>query len=321
MKRLFLLLLLPLLVVAAERVTPADTITVDGNVMDSVIYGERLYVGTDAGTLEIFDWTQKSCLTKLTYPKIHDFMGDLMSPKVFGVDFDPHSGALVVQLQAEGGERELLYYPKGPESTPIRLITADRHLAMREVRFVDSQRILIATMGNEMILYDLKKRKELWHNQISESVFSDYSLDETHKHVASSCESGELFVIDVATGEILQHYFDINKDNVFQVDFKNRHVLTAGKDKRAVLYNLPLKSHYIYTAGFFVYACALNRQATLSAFQIDERNDIGIYDNLTHRMLYRLSGQSSTINNIVFIDDKTVITSSDDNHILIWRLP
>jgi len=59
----------------------------------------------------------------------------------------------------------------------------------------------------------------------------------------------------------------------------------------------------------------------MSAFQVDIDNDIALYDNQTKEMKYKLVGASSTLNNIIFIDNKTLISSSDDNHILIWRIP
>ncbi|WP_456390112.1 hypothetical protein [Hydrogenimonas sp.] len=319
MKRLFTILFTPLFLLAATTIKPADTIEVDGNIMDSVLYGDTIFVGTDAGTFEIFNWNTKKLISKIVYPKIEDFMGDLMNPKILGVDYDPKSGAKVVQVEAKDGQRNLYYYDKsGKIST---LIDEHMHLPMREVRFVDSDHLLIATMGNEIMLFDIPQKRVIYRKQLSESVFSDYQMDETHTKVASSCESGALFITDIKNGKTIKKYFDINKDNVFKVDFKNHHVLTCGKDKRAVIYNLPADSHKIIMSDFFIYAGGLNADASLAAIQIDEQNTIAIYDANDLAIQSKLVGHQSTVNNIFFIDDKTIISTSDDNKILIWRLP
>ncbi|WP_201353676.1 WD40 repeat domain-containing protein [Hydrogenimonas urashimensis] len=319
MKKLFLLVLAPLLLFAASIIKPASTIDVDGNVIDSIVVGDLLYVTTDAGTLETYNWKSRKLLNKISYPKIHDFMGDLMLPKVFGVDVDPKTGAIVVQVQAEEGARVLyIYDAKGHRQT---LLDEKSHIQMREVRFVDSGHLLISTMSNDLILFDIAKKKILYREQISPSTFSDYQLNEDHTKVASSCESGDLFITDVMSGKRLKTYSGINKDNVFKVDYKNNRVLTCGKDKKAVLYNIDNDRQTVFPTDFFVYAGALNADASMSAFQIDIDNDIALYDNQTKEMKYKLVGASSTLNNIIFIDDKTLISSSDDNHILIWRIP
>jgi WD40 repeat protein len=319
MKSWLLIFFIPIYLFATTTIKPVDTIEVDGNIMDSALYGNTLFVGTDAGTLETIDWKTKKVLSKITYPKIRDFMGDLMNPKVLGVDYDPKSGAKVAQVQAQEGQRILYYYDKSGDRTV--LIDEHRRLPMREVRFVDSNHLLIATMGNELILFDIPQKKMLYRKQIAESVFSDFQLDESHTRVASSCESGALFITDVKSGKILKSYFDLNKDNVFKIDFKHNHVLTCGKDKRAVIYNLILNSHQIIVSHFFIYAGGLSPDASLAAIQINEQNDIGLYTTSDLDMHVKMVGHQSTVNNIFFIDNKTIVSTSDDNKILIWRLP
>jgi WD40 repeat protein len=221
-------------------------------------------------------------------------------------------------VQEEGGERILYLFKDGKRN---RILDKTAHIQMREARFVDDDHILVATMSNELILLRLNDKKILWRKQLSLSTFSDFQLDEKHEKVASTCESGIVYVVDVQSGKILKTLEGINKDNVFKVDFKNYHILACGQDRKAGVYSLGHASPIVYNTQFLVYAGALNANAKLSAFQINENNDIGIYDNNNHSMRYQLVGQQSVLNTIVFIDDHTLISSSDDNHILIWRLP
>ncbi len=318
MKKLFVLCFAMLAVWGAALVEPVATIDAAGNVVEIVVEGDKLYAATDAGKLEIFDWKKRKKIGEFAYKEIHDFMGDPMKPKVFGVDVDAKSGRMIVMLQDEGGERTLFLYDQGKRRV---LLDKNDHIQMREVRFVDSDHLLIATMSNDLMLMHIADKKFLWRKKLSLSTFSDFQLNEDHTKVASTCESGKVYVVDVRSGKVLKTLEGGNKDNVFKVDFKNFKVLACGQDRKAVLYSLGHDSPTIYPAKFLVYAGALDKTAGLSAFQADEENNIAIYDNVTKTQRYLLKGQHSVLNTIVFVGDRELISSSDDNHILIWRLP
>lgn len=319
MKSLWLMLAASVMLFAApEVVKPHATIEVEGNVVEIVVKGEKLYAATDAGKMEVYDWKSRKLLSEVKFKKIHDFMGDEIEPKVFGVDVDRSGNRVLLLVQDEGGERILYIRESGKTE---RLLDKKAHISMREVRFVDDDHLLIATMSDELILFEISTKKELYRNKLSLSVFSDFQLNEDHTKVASTCESGIVYIVDVKSGKVLKKLEGGNKDNVFKVDYKNRSVLACGQDRKAVLYRLPSGSMTIYETDFLVYAGALNKDASLSAFSLNEKNDIGIFDNSTKEMKYRLTGQNSTLNTIIFINDKELISSSDDNKILIWRLP
>ena len=319
MKSLWLLLTACAVLFAAPVVIkPHASIETEGNVIEIVVKGSKLYAATDAGKLEIYNWKSRKLLSEVKFEKIHDFMGDEINPKVFGVDVDKSGKRTLILVQDEGGERILYIRDKGKMN---RLLDKKAHISMREVRFVDDDHLLIATMSDALILFEIPTKKELYRNKLSLSVFSDFQLNEDHTRVASTCESGIVYIVDVKSGKVLKKLEDGNKDEVFKVDYKNRTVLACGKDKKAVLYSVPSGSMTVYDTEFLVYAGALNKDASLSAISLNEQNDIGIFDNSTKEMKYRLVGHRSTLNTIVFINDKELISSSDNNKILIWRIP
>ena len=305
-------------IAAPTILKPADYIDVDGNVVEFVHKNSTLYITTDTGKLEVYNWKKKILLYEIKFDTIHDFMGDPIAPKVFGVDVNSDGNKLIIMVQDEGGER-ILYLYKDKKLT--KLLDKNAHIQMREARFVDNDHILLASMSNELILFQISSRKILYKNKLSLSTFSDFQLNEDHSKVASTCESGIVYITDIKTGKLVKTLEGGNKDNVFKVDYKNSYVLACGQDRKAVLYGINSDSKTIYSTQFLVYAGALNKDASLCAFDINEQNDIGIYDNITKSLKYKLVGQQSTLNTIVFIDDKTLISSSDDNHILIWRIP
>jgi len=303
---------------APQTIKPLDHIDVDGNVVEFVHKNGTLYIATDTGKLGIYNWKNKSLIKKIQFDKIHDFMGDSIDPKVFGVDVNSDATLLIIMVQDEGGER-ILYLYKNKKL--IKLLDKNDHIQMREARFLDDDHILIATMSNELILFQISNRKALYETKLSLSTFSDFQLNEDRSKVASACESGIVYIVDVKSSKVLKTLEGGNKDNVFKVDYKNSYVLACGQDRKAALYNVKSGSKTVYPTKFLVYAGALNKDASLSAFGINEQNDIGIYNNRTKSIKYILKGQQSTLNTILFIDEKTLISSSDDNHILIWRIP
>jgi WD40 repeat protein len=56
------------------------------------------------------------------------------------------------------------------------------------------------------------------------------------------------------------------------------------------------------------------------AFAIDEQNNIAVYKTSTLSKQYLLKGQKSTLNAIVFIDEDTIVSASDDNTVMLWKL-
>jgi WD40 repeat protein len=56
------------------------------------------------------------------------------------------------------------------------------------------------------------------------------------------------------------------------------------------------------------------------AFVMDEKNNISIYSRSSKTKIAELQGQKSTLNNIIFKDENTLFSSSDDNTVMMWSL-
>ncbi len=155
---------------------------------------------------------------------------------------------------------------------------------------------------------------------MSESKFSDFALNEDRTKSAFSCESGEITVLNNSDGKIIKRLKGLNLDNVYKVDFKKSTVSCAGQDRRAVWYDINNGKGDFVEAKFLIYATALNPDATLGAFSLDEKNNIYIIDLATKSFKYILKGQKSTLNNIIFKDNSTLFSASDDEFVLMWKL-
>ncbi len=302
---------------ADTLIKPTSTIKASGNVIDMVVSGNTLLVSTDKGSIESYDISTKKQLMKVEFPTIKDFMGDEIYPKVFSTDYLKDSETYLAVVQANSGYRELFTIQNGKKT---RLISErDKHF-ISKAKFVDKNRIIVALLSNEYILYDIRKKEEVYRVHVSYSHFSDFMLSMDKSILVGSSESGEITVLNVNNGKIVKTLKGGNVDNVYKVDIKNGKVLAAGQDRRAIVYDLESEKFSRRDGSFLIYAGALSPKAKLAAFAFSEDNDIVIFDSDLSQRLYTLKGQKSTLNRIIFINENMLASGSDDRYIMIWKL-
>jgi WD40 repeat protein len=264
----------------------------------------------------VYDYVQKKFLKEVTIPTIKDFMGDVIPASIFSVDYI--DGKYLLLSDSGIGGYSNLWIHENNETK--QLITPDDKKPLIKARFVDSDHILLGYLSDEAALYDLKTKKELYRVQLSESKFSDFALNEDKSMAAFSCESGVISVINTKSGKIFRVLEGINKDNVYKVDFKKDIVSGAGQDRRGSLYNIRTGKGDFIEGHFLIYATGLSPSAKKVAFAMDEQNNISIYRVSDKSKIALLKGQKSTLNVIVFKDETTLFSASDDNTIMMWKL-
>lgn len=295
---------------------PSRVIETRGNVQQIALVGDVIIAGTSAGTLETYALNDASKHSIFTFESIKDFTGDAVLPKVFSVD--KIGQTLLAVVQASNGARELYLVRDGKANV---LLDAHANLFISKAKFIDANRILVALLSNELLVWDIKAKKELYRIQPSLSHFSDFALNESKTMVASSSESGEVTVFDALSGKIITVLKGANVDNVYKVDFRKERVLCAGQDRRGIVYTLQNGTYERFDASFLIYAGALSPELRLGAFAFNEANDIVLFDLATRAKVHTLKGQKSTLNTIVFASERELVSSSDDQFIMIWRLP
>ena len=318
MKKLFTLLILSFaLAYATQTLKPAKEIHIDGAAKDIVVRGDILYIGTDKGKMQAYDYKTDKFVDEVQFPNIKDFMGDTISTRVASLDC-LDSRCVMVTDSGVGGYINLWLYEN---NTTTRLLTEKDKRSIIKVRFVDKDHLLFGYLSNEAALFDIKSKKEIYKVQLTESKFSDFALNNDKSRAAFGCESGEITVIDVKSGKIIKRLKGVNKDNVYKVDYKNAIVSGAGQDRRGSIYDITTGRGTAIEGKFLIYATGLSADAKEVAFAIDEENDIAIYNTNTKSKLFLLKGQKSTLNAILFIDKKTIVSASDDDTVMLWRLP
>jgi len=318
MKKLFFLFVIMAgALLGAAVVTPVKSIRIDGNAKDLVVHAPLLYVGTTHGKLQVYNLRTGQLTKEITLPKIKDFMGDPIFAAAASIDY-LDGRYLLLSDSGNKGYSDLWIHEN---NVTKKILSASDKKALVKARFIDKDHVLLGYLSNEVSLMDLRTKKERYRVQLSESKFSDFALNAQHTQAAFSCESGEIFVIDTHTGKVLKTLKGINKDNVYKVDYKNGWVSAAGQDRRAAYYNVATGNGGFFQASFLIYATGLSPSARKVAFAMDENNNITVFDMQTHTKLSLLRGQKSTLNAIVFVDEKTLVSGSDDDTVLVWKLP
>jgi WD40 repeat protein len=294
---------------------PQSTFRADGAVTDIVYKNAKLYVSTTAGMVDVFDTKTKKIITKIEVPKIKDFMGRESKAKIYSVDF--YKGDILLLSQAQRGYRELFLYKNNELK---KLIGVDEKLSIAKAKFIDEETVVFALLSNDIISYNIKTKKQNWTIQASMSKFSDFVLSEDKSQVVVADESGELHMFHAKNGELFKTLEGQNLDNVFNIDYKKQKIITAGQDRRAVVYDLSFNSAYYKTSHFLIYSAALSPSAKLGAFASDEQNNVTVFKTNTKSTVGVFGGNEMTLVKILFINENEFFVASDANTINLYKI-
>lgn len=316
MKNLVIIAAIVSSLISAEIKQPIASFSSSGAVVDLLYKDGRIYSATDAGTVDIFDYKSRKLINKIKVDKIKDFIGDEIDSKVYSVDV--MDDKILILSQAKNGFRRV--HISHENKTKLLIDFSDK-LTISKAKFLDKHTILLALLSNELISYDIKKRRQNWAVQVGGAKFSNFALSEDRTQVVVADESGDLKIHSTATGLHMKTLAGQNLDNVFQVDYKNSIVATAGQDRRVVIYSLkPDPSSYYEKSNFLVYSVGLSPSGQIAAYACDEDNNVMLFNTSTKSTLGKFGGNEMTLSNIVFINESEFLVSSDSNIINLYSV-
>ena len=315
MRKLFFLLLITF--AFATEIKPFLKIDIKDLAKDIALGKEnQLVIGTDGGRLLVYDYKLKKFVKNIHVPKIKDFMGDIVDTRISSVDY--YNGKyLLLSDSGVGGYTDIRI---NENNVTKDIFTENDKQAIIKAKFIDDSHILLGYLSNEVALYDFINKKFIYKKQLNESKFSDFALNKDRSLAAFACESGVDTVIETKTGKIVKILEGINLDNVYKIDIKKNIVASAGKDRKGAWYDIKTGKGDFIQGKFPIYATALSPDASMVAFPLDEENNIYIYNINTKSLLYKLVGQQSTLNTIIFKDKNTLFSASNDNIVIMWKL-
>lgn len=315
MRIFFLVVLIYSLMFAKDVKMPTGSLKIDGSLVDMIYKDSLLYCATDAGSVEVFDYATKKLLKKIELGKITDFAGDAMDSKVYSVD--EVSGKILILSQDEKGFRRLDIY----QNSKLRsLFNYKDELTIAKAKFLDEDNIIMALLSNELISYNIKSSKINWKKQVSMAKFSNFVLNEKKSEIVIADESGVLKILNTKDGSLDKYKANKNLDNVFDVDYKNGTIVTAGQDRRMVIYQPKLLSSFVVPSEFLIYSVGLSPSAKLVVYSSDEQNNAILYDVPNKKVLATYGGNPMTIAKILFVSESEFLIGSDSKILNIYNI-
>jgi WD40 repeat protein len=242
-------------------------------------------------------------------------MGDEVDSKIYSVDVLDNQVLLLSQAK-NGFRRVHIYKDKKLEL----IIPYTKNLTISKVKFLNKDTILLGMLSNELISFNLNTKAYNWSIQVSGAKFSDFALSENKDEAIVADESGSLKIHNMKDGKLINLLEGQNLDNVFQIDYKNGIIATAGQDRRVVIYAYKFDSAYYQSSSFLIYSVGLSPSGKRVAYSSDENNNITVFNTITKSVLGKFGGNKMTLSKILFLNENEFLVSSDDKTINLYKI-
>ncbi len=299
----------------AKELMPLHTFNASGGVTQLLINNNRLYASTSYSAIDVFDLKSKELIKSIKFEKITDFLGDKVHTKIYSVDVLDNT--ILTLSQGEKGGRNLSLY-KNNKFLP--LIKDTKRMFIEKAAFLDKNRVIFSLLSNELILFDIKKKEIIKKIDVSLSKFSDFVLSDDKKRIIIADESGDLKIHSTKDLSFIKKLDKHNLDNVYQVDFSNNIIITAGQDRKSVIYNLNFDIAKEVKSDFLIYSCGVSPSGEYAGISINEQNDVLVFHTNTLSKVASLKDNPALISDIVFKNDYEVYISSDHSKINYYKL-
>jgi WD40 repeat protein len=299
--RVISLLFFCFLALSSAELKPTVSVKLSSPAIDMVCRGGKLYASCANGEVLVIERTGKIS-EKYRLPT--------QAGKAMSVDSD--SG--LIAIGAEDG------YIYTIQNTKIQKSTIKSNSVIKKILFAGGGRLLVGTIGAEVSSYEFPSQKKIYSIQVDTSTFSDMALSPDRKNVCTVGEAGVVHVLDASTGKKKALLKGGNVDNIYKVEWQGDRIVTAGQDRRVMVYGTNGAILARFDASFLVYSAALSPSAKICAAAVDEQNGITLYDVASQSKIHSAKGHTATLSRIVFMDENSFASAADENKILIWRI-
>ena len=301
---------------SAQEIHPSLKIKASGAITDFFMEGSKVILSTDAGTIETYAIPSGKQRGFTQLPPMKDFMGDVVPTKIYSID--KVADKLLVVTQGNHGFRNVSIFENGQWE---EIFNAEKDKMMvKKARWIDQNTFLLGLMSNDLVLVDVRQKQTICELSISPYTFSDFSLTADKQFVFTADESGIVHKIEIKNCLIKKEFTGINVDNIYQIVFQNGIVITAGQDRRVGVYNTAINDSYYLQKDFLVYSVGLNTDGSIGAYSATEDNNICIFNTITRKDKYILSGHKSVVTKMAFFDNQTFVSAGDDQYLMIWKI-
>ena len=302
------------LLIDAEDITPIATVKASGLVSDFVEDDGYLYVATDAGSVDIIDLSRQKIVKQIRLKPLKTAMGDLVSTRVHSVD--RFQGKTLLVTSGISAYRNVWIHDG---KVLKKIIDEKQHMMPKCAYFTKDGKIVFGTFGSDVILYDDQENYKLYEHHISESTMGGMVLDPNKQKMIISDESGTVRVVDVKSSKVEQTLDSEHVDNIYRVAYSKGVIVTAGQDRRVGVYGTGRKAYHI-KSDFLVYSVGLSPSSNVGVYSSGFDHDLQLFNTKDGSKTDRLVGHFATPNKIMFINEKALISTGDENTIFFWML-
>lgn len=306
-----LLIVLIAIAVWGGVITPKKTLKTSSPVVDFIVR-DAILAGTEGGEILSIDMNGKTTMTH-KLGAVKNSFGENVVPKVMSLDLSKDGKTIAVATE----EGKIVLIKEG-KSIPTSFHT---YGVIKKIGFISETKLLITLLSNEILWFDIAANKTLKSISAGTSPLSDMSLSKEKSIAAVAGEAGIVSLIDTKSMKIIRTIQGGNVDNIYKIDLQNGFIVTAGQDRRAIVYTIDGKRYVRYNGSFLIYAAALSPSGNRMAAAMDENNVISLFDTAKRSKIASAKGHGATLNRIVFIDEKRFVSCADENKILLWELP
>jgi WD40 repeat protein len=313
--RKLLIFLAAVFLFSQQIINPSKIIKYNYYISKIAYNDSYLIAGLENGEIVIKDFNSLKVLYKITLPKIHDFMGDLIPMPIYSLDISPDNKQLLILAEGENAKRELFIL--NLETKKLSHIFTTKETLMK-ARYINNHQIFFGLLSDEVALFDLKSNKWLYKTQAGSYVFSTFALNDNKTKAAIGDESGSVKIIDIIKGKKINEIKGFNKDKTLSLDYIKNYIINASSDMRVAIYTEDGSTKTELKAKFLPYAAALNPSLNSFAIQYDEANNIMVY-SIYSKPLYLLKGHTMALNGMKYLNKYEIISFSPAE-IIIWKL-
>ncbi|WP_353662433.1 PQQ-binding-like beta-propeller repeat protein [Hydrogenimonas sp. SS33] len=299
------------LLLFSETLHPSARLEVPGIVTDIALEGNRLYVATDEGSVTLFDLDTLKLLGRLRLPETLDGAGKKIPMRIESVDV--RKGRVLVTAIGKNGFRQVWLFGKGKVRS---LVSPEKRMMVRWARFAGDGHVVLLTYGAEILRYSLEEGGILYRKEVSGSTPGDMSVDGEGRYAYVADEGGEVWKIDLASGERVGNLPSKHLDQIFSIAHAGGVMVTGGRDRKVVV--LYRGRRYTLWSGFPVYCVGLSPDGGRGVYSDGDAQLLKLFDTATGRIEAVLEGHRSVVNRILFAGNGRLVTSEQGPAVLIW---
>lgn len=315
MKQTVVLLLLLLSLIQAKEIKPLYALhTSEGFITDFVLDGDKIYVSTDMGSVDIFGLGSEQMIGQIILEPVLSGRGEPIPARISRID-RVNGKTLIISMGADNYRNVWI-----EENGKLKLIIDEsKKLLIREAHFVDENRIIFGTFDADVILYNISEGYKAYQHSNSQSTLSDIALSPDCKKMVTADESGRVKLYDVESAKVEAEFDSENVDKVYSIAYRNGVVVTGGEDRRVGVYRKDEKAYHL-KSDFLVYAVGLSPSGKVGIYSDGEAQVLQLFNTATKKKMDRLVGHKEIINKIEFISENSLISAGEGQELFLWKI-